>query len=207
MARLASTMKAAFGRWFRDRQILIRSDQGVRHLYLRQRHQLVAFGTVAGLVCWGVAATLSYVAAHGRATEQEAQILDLEIGYARLITDLASSRTSVLEAAESLDGSSSVTRHVIERNNELQQRIDALKATAAEAGAARDRRSEEHTSELQSLMRNSYAVFCLKKKKKTHKLNNSTQHTKKQKHNNKDRNNQTSQIQSNNHRAHLFTYL
>src|SRR3546814_1091911 len=28
-------------------------------------------------------------------------------------------------------------------------------------------RSEEHTSELQSLMRNSYAVFCLKKKKPT----------------------------------------
>src|SRR3546814_7547782 len=28
------------------------------------------------------------------------------------------------------------------------------------------KRSEEHTSELQSLMRNSYAVFCLKKKKK-----------------------------------------
>src|SRR3546814_10603582 len=28
------------------------------------------------------------------------------------------------------------------------------------------RRSEEHTSELQSLMRNSYAVFCLKKKMK-----------------------------------------
>src|SRR3546814_7146608 len=30
-------------------------------------------------------------------------------------------------------------------------------------------RSEEHTSELQSLMRNSYAVFCLKKKK-THQM-------------------------------------
>src|SRR3546814_4139817 len=30
-------------------------------------------------------------------------------------------------------------------------------------------RSEEHTSELQSLMRISYAVFCLKKKKKTAK--------------------------------------
>src|SRR3546814_3355551 len=29
-----------------------------------------------------------------------------------------------------------------------------------------DRRSEEHTSELQSLMRISYAVFCLKKTKK-----------------------------------------
>src|SRR3546814_7626600 len=33
--------------------------------------------------------------------------------------------------------------------------------------AERPRRSEEHTSELQSLMRISYAVFCLKKKKKT----------------------------------------
>src|SRR3546814_1088590 len=31
------------------------------------------------------------------------------------------------------------------------------------------KRSEEHTSELQSLMRISYAVFCLKKKKKTKK--------------------------------------
>src|SRR3546814_5347639 len=33
--------------------------------------------------------------------------------------------------------------------------------------AYRQARSEEHTSELQSLMRISYAVFCLKKKKKT----------------------------------------
>src|SRR3546814_3495300 len=32
-------------------------------------------------------------------------------------------------------------------------------------GGAGDERSEEHTSELQSLMRISYAVFCLKKKK------------------------------------------
>src|SRR3546814_9688419 len=36
-----------------------------------------------------------------------------------------------------------------------------------------DGRSEEHTSELQSLMRISYAVFCLKKKKKQETPNNS----------------------------------
>src|SRR3546814_1267327 len=36
-------------------------------------------------------------------------------------------------------------------------------------------RSEEHTSELQSLMRISYAVFCLKKKRKN---DNKTHHTK-----------------------------
>src|SRR3546814_9459639 len=38
-------------------------------------------------------------------------------------------------------------------------------------------RSEEHTSELQSLMRISYAVFCLKKKKKTNKsIQNTNKH-------------------------------
>src|SRR3546814_9897044 len=40
----------------------------------------------------------------------------------------------------------------------------------AAATASSTKRSEEHTSELQSLMRNSYAVFCLKKTH-THKPN------------------------------------
>src|SRR3546814_8452027 len=57
----------------------------------------------------------------------------------------------------------------------LRRRVRAAGADRA-AGDRRDRqrrgfaleaaRSEEHTSELQSLMRISYAVFCLKKKKK-----------------------------------------
>src|SRR3546814_9955780 len=41
----------------------------------------------------------------------------------------------------------------------------AVRLDRADAVEARNR-SEEHTSELQSLMRISYAVFCLKKKKK-----------------------------------------
>src|SRR3546814_6745582 len=40
-----------------------------------------------------------------------------------------------------------------------------LRFTPATTGSS-PARSEEHTSELQSLMRNSYAVFCLKKKRK-----------------------------------------
>src|SRR3546814_3885056 len=43
--------------------------------------------------------------------------------------------------------------------------VERLHGVRLVAGDAVDR-SEEHTSELQSLMRNSYAVFCLKKKKK-----------------------------------------
>src|SRR3546814_2892457 len=43
--------------------------------------------------------------------------------------------------------------------------FDAKIVTIREMGAALAGRSEEHTSELQSLMRISYAVFCLTKKK------------------------------------------
>src|SRR3546814_6825793 len=52
-------------------------------------------------------------------------------------------------------------------NQELGEpfRRDAMKKPVAVAGID-PKRSEEHTSELQSLMRISYAVFCLKKKKK-----------------------------------------
>src|SRR3546814_7587189 len=50
-------------------------------------------------------------------------------------------------------------------------RLDVLADREGEqqvGGLAFVGRSEEHTSELQSLLRISYAVFCLKKKKKSH---------------------------------------
>src|SRR3546814_13511111 len=49
--------------------------------------------------------------------------------------------------------------------------------TAGEHGVQRAERSEEHTSELQSLMRISYAVFCLKKKKQRQKHIKSQHHS------------------------------
>src|SRR3546814_8148680 len=55
------------------------------------------------------------------------------------------------------------------------QRVDGVRANFqvdAPVGHELAERSEEHTSELQSLMRISYAVFCLKKKKKNTMLNN-----------------------------------
>src|SRR3546814_4222191 len=53
------------------------------------------------------------------------------------------------------------------RSEFARRRRDARAGFGIDAGAVpqRARRSEEHTSELQSLMRISYAVFCLKKKK------------------------------------------
>src|SRR3546814_4343872 len=55
--------------------------------------------------------------------------------------------------------------------------VMTARTTRIRAPACRQRRrSEEHTSELQSLMRISYAVFCLKKKKKI-KVHNEQQRT------------------------------
>src|SRR3546814_14920742 len=47
---------------------------------------------------------------------------------------------------------------------ELQEPISQTRFAVFKCGRPVEQRSEEHTSELQSLMRNSYAVFCLKKK-------------------------------------------
>src|SRR3546814_2506729 len=53
-----------------------------------------------------------------------------------------------------------------------QERRDRRQTESAGARECHDcrSRSEEHTSELQSLMRISYAVFCLKKKNKQYKI-------------------------------------
>src|SRR3546814_2563499 len=75
-------------------------------------------------------------------------------------------------------------RHIVEQSNELAARISDVGSSLQRVIKSHQRnarligqwgvmltlvasalRSEEHTSELQSLMRISYAVFCLKKKK------------------------------------------
>src|SRR3546814_1350903 len=51
--------------------------------------------------------------------------------------------------------------HAVDRHAAVDEAVQGLQ---------HEHRSEEHTSELQSLMRSSYAVFCLKKKKHTQLL-------------------------------------
>src|SRR3546814_8201967 len=75
-----------------------------------------------------------------------------------------------LHMQEKMDLATKLLRHFLPRG--LADLLDPRAALAEHDGALavpcdKDLRSEEHTSELQSLMRISYAVFCLKKKKKT----------------------------------------
>src|SRR3546814_3756302 len=75
-----------------------------------------------------------------------AEVLDVELKL-QLVADLVEQRA--IQAGEAFEGDSVVGRGV-----------DAAAIDRAQPHA----RSEEHTSELQSLMRNSYDVVCLKNK-------------------------------------------
>src|SRR3546814_6616664 len=57
----------------------------------------------------------------------------------------------------------------------LIKKVDRASRASNAAEVTKNDRSEEHTSELQSLMRISYAVFCLKKKNKNEKLTTHSQ--------------------------------
>src|SRR3546814_1556160 len=110
-----------------------------------------------------------------------AQVWDERIGSARvqaknwrlmafgcLVLALLMAGGLVWRSAQSI-----VTPYVVEVDNAGQVRAVGEAATPYRPNDAQTahhiaRRSEEHTSELQSLMRISYAVFCLKKKK-THR--------------------------------------
>src|SRR3546814_3640021 len=73
----------------------------------------------------------------------------------------------LLDASQTLEktGTAAFTGALLDR------RAGTIQPLAYARGLAGAARSEEHTSELQSLMRISYAVFCLKKKKKLNTTN------------------------------------
>src|SRR3546814_5196058 len=80
-------------------------------------------------------------------------------------SDLLVDDVQAVDARDEREGTE-VARGIVELLREEQRlAIEPAKVLAAAGGKAGRRiRSEEHTSELQSLMRISYAVFCLQKK-------------------------------------------
>src|SRR3546814_4715894 len=94
----------------------------------------------------------------------------------------AATQSDAIADASDADNQIVVTgiRRSLERAADIKresvQLVDAI--VAQDIGKLPDpTRSEEHTSELQSLMRISYAVFCLKKKTHTHILTQYNDHT------------------------------
>src|SRR3546814_4677603 len=67
---------------------------------------------------------------------------------------------------------------MLQQQQPLSARGSSRSSSSSSSGRDGPLRSEEHTSELQSLMRISYAVFCLKKKKTLESTNNNTYYAK-----------------------------
>src|SRR3546814_9455619 len=92
----------------------------------------------------------------GYASDETPDLLPATLYYShRILERMAEDRHSGKAPFLEPDAKSQVT---LEYANEKPVRATALVVST---------RSEEHTSELKSLMRISYAVFCLKKKKNT----------------------------------------
>src|SRR3546814_5218191 len=131
---------------------------GVQTCALPISRALGAADLAAGLVAWRPALPVRLVA------RNEADI----VGHIVVIGDDHAAHRIDRDAAPV--GSAIIAR-IFDRAALARRRgVETLVARLLELDAAR---SEEHTSELQSLMRISYAVFCLKKKKK-HQIRAST---------------------------------
>src|SRR3546814_6362577 len=93
-------------------------------------------------------------------------IADEQIAFSNQIRDISNKIRTATQ-----NGASDVEIGVL--NQQLMKARDSFNAAVQ---AKVTRRSEEHTSELQSLMRISYAVFCLKKTKSTNKKIDTNKH-------------------------------
>src|SRR3546814_8495888 len=110
--------------------------------------------------CAGVQQQAVYVALvlrRGRAREGQRRRPQVEVEQAVAETGLVVVVALGLRGGDDFDLPPVEAEALVDRAN---LRLDRLRVRQEDAD-----RSEEHTSELQSLMRISYAVFCLKKKK------------------------------------------
>src|SRR3546814_10035512 len=94
------------------------------------------------------------------AEEQERLGANIDVG-----ASMDRTAVSMYALMPNLDASMDLMADVIKNPAFDPQELERIRATQLTRIAAENtQRSEEHTSELQSLMRISYAVFCLKKK-------------------------------------------
>src|SRR3546814_8635515 len=101
---------------------------------------------------------------------RRAEILDLGVAAGLLFLEIVGREAEHFQPLAALVLIQLFQPFVLRRQTALRRHVDDQQHLALE------RRSEEHTSELQSLMRISYAVFCLKKKN-THQNKNTLHQT------------------------------
>src|SRR3546814_4395117 len=89
-----------------------------------------------------------------------------EQGRRRLVVRNIGARIDIAVAGAMLERDAPLPARRAPGRSRIGMKVRRARRRHRRRAVARQPRSEEHTSELQSLMRNSYAVFCSKKKKK-----------------------------------------
>ncbi len=119
-------------RVFKDRQILIRSEQGVEHINLRRRTQILISGVAAGVLTWAIVSTTALTLAEIKIVQQANHIVDMEVGYAELITDLANRPGEFETVSTQIGENESIYRHIVARNGELQAQVHGLQQAVSQ---------------------------------------------------------------------------
>lgn len=130
---LRAALAASFNQVFRDRQILIRSEQGTTQYFFRRRSQLVLAGIAGGLMVWAVAASTAFTVAAFRVGDQAGQIEDLEIGYATLVSSVARQSNDSFARAVDLARQDGMTERMLARNADLEDEVAMLRGRLEEA--------------------------------------------------------------------------
>src|SRR3546814_8442403 len=112
-----------------------------------------------------------------RMSDGSSDVCSSDLGYLVIPTGVVFTIPSAMARLVSISVAQSILLSLSRRIRSARARARSA-STSTIAISAASIRSEEHTSELQSLMRISYAVFCLKKKQKTnHNHRNTHVHT------------------------------
>ena len=132
MAAFRTTIGNRLLRVFKDRQILIRSEQGVEHINLRRRTQILGAGIAAGVLTWAIVSTAALTMAEIKIVQQANHIVDMEVGYAELITDLANRPGEFETVSTQIGENESIYRHIVARNGELQAQVHGLQQAVSQ---------------------------------------------------------------------------
>src|SRR3546814_9410738 len=98
--------------------------------------------------------------------DEEDGVEEILLVVAGALEDLGDAAAKLLQLLHGIAGDDGAGGGAADDQHLVRQGVhDGAEVSPGDEETPEHHRSEEHTSELQSLMRTSYAVFCLKKKK------------------------------------------
>ena len=98
-------------------------------------------GVATGVLTWAIVSTAALTFAEVKIITQANHIVDMEVGYAELITDLANRPGDFETVSTQIGENESVYRHIVARNGELQAQIHGLQQAVSQRIGSLESRS------------------------------------------------------------------